>query len=58
MEKQIKELIDSYTTIRNQSQLMIGAVSDNKDVIKLETSIVTFNMVIDDLEEIVFEDRK
>ncbi len=53
MEEKIKELKNNYIAIRNQSQSAIKYIRNEEDIIKLKAGIVTFNMVIDDLETVL-----
>lgn len=51
--KKIEQLRNNYINMREQSQQMKAYVKDPKDMTKLDAGIVTFDLVIEDLNNIL-----
>lgn len=53
MKDKLEALKQQYITMREQSRAMKQYVKDSDDIIKLDAGIVTFDLVIEDLEKLL-----
>jgi len=56
MKTKIEELKKTYEAMREQTRSMKHYVNDSDDIIKLDAGIVTFDLVIADLQKILSEE--